>query len=107
MPDMTLPGEGDLYKIYAVSNHTFEIRYGFYEECERGRVEPLPVFPDLRKHPVYTKSGYPVTALIQAACEHYRPRQVRAPEHWCGDCVFYDGGKEEMGRCLCTLRKRE
>lgn len=107
MQNMTLPKEGDLYKVYVVDNHIFEIQYGFYEENERGWVEPLPIFPDFAKYPVYTESGVAVTALIQAACEHYKPRQEKYPEHWCGDCVNYDGGKEEIGRCVCPMRKRE
>lgn len=105
--NMTLPKEGDLYKRYVVDDHTFEIRYGFYIEEERGRVEPLPVFPDLVKDPVYTAAGEPVTALVQVPCGHYAPRQAERSEGWCGDCIHYDGGKEEMGRCLCPLRRRE
>ena len=104
---MTLPKEGDLYKIYVVDDHTFEIRYGFYEENERGRVEPLPVFPDLVKDPVYTHSGFPVAALIQPACEYYKPRRENFPEYSCGDCISYDSGKAEMGRCVCPMRRRE
>ena len=107
MPNMTLPKEGDLYNIYVVDDHTFEIRYGFYEENERGRVEPLPIFPDFLKSPVYTSDGVPVTSLIQTTCKHYKPRQAQYPEHWCGDCEHYDGGKAEMGRCVCPVRRRE
>ena len=103
----TLPAEGDLYKLFVVDGHTFEIRYGYYEENERGRVEPLPVFPDLIKHPVYNEKGYPLAVRIQPACGHYRSRREKFPDGWCGDCIHYDGGREEMGRCLCPMRKRE
>lgn len=107
MQSMTLPKEGDLYKIYVIDDHIFEIRYGYYEENERGRVEPLPVFPDFLKHPVYTATGDPVTSLIQVSCEHYSPKEKSSCEYWCGDCIYYGGGKVEMGICLCPRRKRE
>lgn len=107
MQDMTLPKEGDLYKTYIVDNHTFEIRYGFYDARERGRVEPLPVFPDLVKDPVYTTTGEPVTSLVQVPCEHYIPKKPELAEGWCFDCCHYGGGRNEMGRCLCPRRRRE
>ena len=106
MRDPTLPKEGDLYKIFTLEGHTFEIRYGYYEENERGRVEPLPVYPDFLKDPHYTARGEPITSLIQMACPHYRSGQDR-PEYWCGDCAHYSGGKAEIGICRCPERKRE
>lgn len=105
--DPTLPQEGDLYKIYTVDDHSFEIRYGYHEENERGRVEPLPIFPDLVAVPVYTRSGLPVTAYVQAPCKHYAPHHLSYAEEWCGDCSHYDGGRAKMGRCLCPERRRE
>lgn len=107
MRDPTLPGEGDLYRIYTVDDISFEIRYGYHAENERGRVEPLPIFPDMVADPVYTRSGIPVTAYVQAPCRHYVPRQQTYPEEWCGDCRHYGGGREKMGRCLCPERRRE
>lgn len=105
--DTTLPREGDLHRVYIVDNLSFEIRYGYHEENERGRVEPLPIFPDMVTDPVYTHSGIPVTAYVQAPCAHYTPRQQAYPEEWCGDCHHYGGGREKMGRCLCPERRRE
>lgn len=107
MRDPTLPKEGDLYKIYTVDNLSFEIRYGYHAENERGRVEPLPIFPDMVIAPVYTRSGIPVTAYVQAPCRHYAPRHRLHMEEWCGDCLHYGGGREKMGRCLCPERRRE
>lgn len=107
MCDPMLPREGDLYQIYTVDDHSFEIRYGYYAENERGRVEPLPIFPDMVAVPVYTRSGIPVTAYVQAPCKHYAPRHPSHPEEWCGDCRHYDGGREKMGRCLCPERRQE
>ena len=107
MHNPILPKEGDLYRICTVEDISFEIRYGYYAEDERGRVEPLPVYPDMVAKPIYTRSGSPVTAYIQAPCHHYEPRQPSEPEEWCGDCLHYDGGREKMGRCLCPERRLE
>ena len=46
--------EGDLYEVLEVYGHTFELRYGYYEERERARGEPIPIYPDFKKHPLYT-----------------------------------------------------
>ena len=102
-----LPKEGDLYKCYVIDKHTFEIRYGYYEERERGLVEPLPIFPDLVSKPVFTEDGEPITSRVQIPCEHYRPRNRRKPEGWCADCIHYKKKRDEMGLCKCPIRKRE
>ncbi len=107
MKKMTTPQEGDLYKTYQVDTHTFHIRYGYYEENERGRVEPLPIFPDLIANPLYTVSGQPIVTLLQAPCREYDPRDPYRQEEWCGDCRHYAGGKEELGTCQCQCRKLE
>lgn len=107
MQEMNLPKEGDLYKIYTVDGIAFEIRYGYHAENERGRVDPLPIFPDMVAVPVYTKNGIPITAYVQAPCKHYTPRQGPHPEEWCGDCIHYGSRCEKMARCLCPERRRE
>lgn len=105
--DATVPSEGDLYRVYTVDNLSFEIRYGYHAENERGRIEPLPIFPDMVAAPVYTSRGIPVTAYVQAPCTHYIPRQHTHPEEWCGDCLHYGGYREKMGHCLCPERRKE
>lgn len=100
-----LPKEGDLYKVYRIDRHVFQIRYGYYADNERGRVEPLPVFPDLRTSPVYTAEGAPIVTLLQRPCLHYQPRTPHRREDWCGDCCHYSGGREEIGICRCLHNK--
>ncbi len=95
----THPNEGDLYKTYQVENHIFHIHYGYYAENERGRVEPLPIFPDLKKTPLFTASGAPVITSLQKPCGEYSPKDLHRKEDWCGDCIHYSGGKEELGIC--------
>ena len=48
------PIEGALYRTYEIDGHVFPIYYGYYDEDERGRVEPLPVFPDLKENDYYS-----------------------------------------------------
>lgn len=106
MRNMTHPNEGDLYRIYTVDTHTFEIRYGYYAENERGRVEPLPIFPDFVEAPVYTETGVPVTTLLQIPCRHYQSSRSGRPDGWCGDCIHYESVQGEFGLCRCLYRKR-
>lgn len=105
--DFAPSGEGELYRIFTLEDLSFEIRYGYHTDEERGRIEPLPIFPDLVSSPVYTRSGIPVTAYVQVPCRHYSPCRRNEPEEWCGDCLYYDGGRDKIGRCLCPERKRE
>ncbi len=102
--DSDLPKEGQLYKRYAVGGYTFEIRYGYYAEDERGRVEPLPIFPDFRKAPLYTEEGYPLASLIHSACGYYQSEKAK-PEHYCGDCTHYSDPKQEIAICKCQNRR--
>ncbi len=104
--DPDLPKEGELYKVYEVGGHTYEIRYGYYAENERGRVEPLPIFPDFRKEPVYTADGYQLAALIHSACRYYKSDKVK-PENYCGDCNYYSDSKQEIAICKCKKRWKE
>lgn len=107
MRNPTLPREGDLYKTFTVDTYTFEIRYGYYAENERNRVEPLPIFPDFVNNPVCTASGVPITTRLQIPCVHYQSSCPERPDGWCGDCVHYESYKDEFGLCRCRERKRE
>lgn len=99
--------EGELYKVYRIEDHTFEIRYGYYEESERGRMDPLPIFPDLVKNPVYTKEGRPIVSVVQPPCRHYRPRDKEMREDWCGDCMHYSDTGKEIAVCDCKWYFKE
>lgn len=39
-----LPKEGDIYKVVKIDGHVFELRFGFYEEFEREKGEPVVVY---------------------------------------------------------------
>lgn len=103
----TIPSEGDLYKVIEIEKNIFEIYYGYYEERERDKVEPLPVFPDLKKNPVFTADGNPIVTAIQEPCEYYTPLNKERSEEWCGDCISYLDADKEISICGCTERMLE
>lgn len=107
MPKAIVLREGDLYKVIEVDGNTFKILYGYYEESERDKVEPLPVFPDLKKNPVYTADGKPIVTAIQEPCEYYAPINRERSEEWCGDCISYLNTENEISICGCTERMLE
>ena len=106
MTSPALPREGDLYRTYCVDGRIFEIRYGYYDECERDRVEPLPVFPDLSSQLLYTAEGERIVTLVQHPCARYTPKDPLRSEEWCGDCSFYSGGRDEIGVCRNISNRR-
>lgn len=93
--------EGDLFKKLDVHGHSFDIYYGYYEDCERENptVAPMPIYPDFLKEPKHTASGAPFVTKMQDACEHYRGKHTSFKE--CAECVFYSHGDEFIGICTC------
>ena len=102
--DPVAPREGDLYKRITVAGHSFELRYGYYEEHERALWPPVVIFPDLSASSVYSAEGFLLVTQIQDACEHYlNPGDL--PENWCGDCLYYQSEHPEIGVCQCPQNK--
>lgn len=95
------PREGELYKELTVHDHTFLIYYGYYEQCDRDdpAVEPMPIYPDFAREPLFTDEGFPFVTKMQDACAHYRGRVGRHAD--CGDCSYYRHGEELLGVCTC------
>lgn len=94
--------DGDIYKIIELHGSTFELRYGYYEEYERGREEPVPIYPNFKKEPVYTKDGYPFVTQMQELCPH---GQSQFEEGCCVDCPHFSHGDDLIG--ICTNRKNK
>ena len=86
--------EGDLYGVVRIYGKTFEIYYGYYEEIDRFSKYPQPieVFPDFIKEPLYTDDGTPFVTAIQMTCEHYE--KVRDTADKCADCLYFEKGEE-------------
>lgn len=93
------PKEGDLYKIIKLFGKTFELRYGYYEEFERVYNEPMPLYPDFIKNPMYTEDGAPFVTKMQDVCQYYTGPD--AIDRECVGCRYYKSGEEFLGICTC------
>ena len=106
--DDTLSGykEGELYKVVNVHGRIFELRYGYYEECERENpaVDPMPLYPDFLKEPQYTEEGYAIVTMMQDSCRYYKGEKSKFRE--CGDCAYFHREDELFGICTCKLCKQ-
>ena len=98
------PREGDIFDIVHVGGHQFTIRYGYYEEAERGKVDPIPIYPCFIRNPMYTVEGYPLVTRIQDVCEHYCTDEDSGGDGWCADCIHCQNAHEEIGICRCVHR---
>ena len=96
--------DGDLYKIIDVFGRSFEIRYGYYEDYERSRGDPEPIYPDLKKQPEYTYDGYLIVTQMQEICEH---GESRFCDGCCVDCSFYRHANDLLGICTCEHNKKK
>jgi hypothetical protein len=100
------PKEGDLYKVIHLHGETFEIRYGFYEECDRNNqfAEPIEIYPDFLQCPRYTTDGAPFVTAIQNPCPYFNGR--RTVNSTCEDCSHYQHGEELLGVCACPRNQK-
>lgn len=99
--------EGDLYKEIEVFGNKFTLRYGYYEEKDRHNplCRPIPIYPDFRENPIYTKEGTPYATEIQDACEHFKSYARRTEDSTCGECAHYRRGSDWIGVCKCEMRR--
>lgn len=94
--------DGDFYKRIDLWGRTFELRYGYYEEYERDKGEPVPIFPDFKSNPVYTEEGYPFVTQMQELCQY---GNSQFEDGCCVDCVHYLHGEDLIG--ICTNKKNK
>ena len=99
--------EGDLFKKLDIFGQSFEIRYGYYEEYERQNpsIDPMPIYPDFFKKPIYTSDGFPFVTKMQDACKHYEGKKTKCDE--CAECKFYCSGEDFIGICICPRNKEK
>ena len=103
---MSINKEGDLYKIIEIEGTRFEIYYGYENpEYERESNYPMPMFPNFKKNPQYTVSGFPFVTGYQDICEHFKPKPKISGEGWCNDCEYFDRCEEYLGICRCEARR--
>ncbi len=98
------PRENDIYNMIELHGRQFEIRYGYYEEIDR-EYEPVPIYPDFIKEPVYTDAGEPFVTLMQDACENYEPNG-KSSDRDCGTCAYTERGDDLIGICKCEKNKK-
>lgn len=92
--------EGELYKTVELHGKRFTLYYGYYEECDRKNplCEPIPIYPDFLKAPVYTDSGEPFVTAMQDPCGGYKGGKQRT-DTTCADCEYFKKGEEWFGIC--------
>ena len=68
-----IPKEGDLFKVINLHGHTFQLYYGYYENCDRDNpaVDPMPIYPDFVAEPRFTSEGFAFVTKMQDPCKHY------------------------------------
>lgn len=99
-----LPKEGDLYKEIAICGKTFKLFYGYYEDFERyGQYnEPMPIYPDFIKEPVYTDNGIPFVTAMQDICKYY---EGESESDSCSECRYFQKSEDLFGLCNCPSRQ--
>ena len=92
--------DGDLYKTITLFGKTFEIKYGFYEDYERENAfcEPIPIYPNFKKEPIYTDEGFPFVTQMQVLCKY---GDSRFSDGCCVDCAHFLQGQDLIGICKC------
>ena len=96
--------DGELYKVVTVMGKAFELRYGYYEDFERARGEPIPIYPDFKSNPVYTEDGQPFVTQMQEPCIHGESKFADA---FCVDCRHFVQGEELIGICSCKKNRKK
>ena len=101
--------EGDFYKLISTCGKVFELRYGYYEECDRQNplCNPVVLYPDFLKEPVYTDCGEPFATMVQDACKCYRGETKRTLNTTCAECQYFQHCEDWIGICKCGLRQRK
>lgn len=99
------PKEGDLYKEVTVGGKSFRLCYGYYEAFERESPlnDPMPIYPDFIKNPIYTDEGIPIVTAMQDVCTTYHGR-INGDS--CSDCVFFLKSEELFGLCHSPENRR-
>ena len=104
-PCASVPKEGELYKCVTTFGVTFELRYGYYDERERGST-PDVIYPDFIKDPLYTANGEPFATMMQDSCMYYKGNKYRTNDSVCGECEHFCRGEEWLGICRHVKKRK-
>lgn len=98
-----VPKEGELYRVINMAGKTFPLYYGYYEDFEREHHEPMPIYPDFIKNPVYIENGMPIVTAMQDACRHL----IGPPgAETCHECAHFQQAEELFGLCRCIQNRQ-
>ena len=97
--------EGELYKVLTVYGRSFELRYGYYGDCDR-KYEPNVIYPDFLEKPVYTDNGEPFVTILQDTCNSYKGEAERTADTTCVECMYFHLGEDWIGICTCPKNKK-
>ncbi len=98
--------EGDLYEVIEFCGKRYEIRYGYYEDYERDRIEPVPIYPLFNENPEYSPGGYLIATRMQLPCQEYQLRDKNINNEECADCIYFECGENsKFGLCRCEKRR--
>ena len=97
--------EGTLYKSIKIDDVEFVIKYGYYEEKDRYSrySEPIPIYPDFVKTPIYNKQGYPFVTHMQDKCIYY---DAKKQLDYCYDCKHFKQKEDLIGICTCPFKRK-
>lgn len=97
------PREGDHYKTVKLYGKRFELFYGYYEDCDRQNplCDPIPIYPDFKKEPMYTDDGQPFITVVQDSCELFSGIEGYMDESTCAECEHFQLGEDWIGICKC------
>ena len=100
--------EGELYKEIKLYGRTFTLYYGYYDECDRKNplCEPIVIYPDFIREPVYTDIGEPFVTMVQDACNGYKGETIRTPDTTCADCKYFQRGEDWFGVCKSPYNRK-
>lgn len=101
------PKEGDLYRELFIREKTFVIPYGYYEDYERDSPfnDPIPIYPDFIKEPMYTSEGIPFATAMQDPCSRFTGKQ-EIQEESCLDCFYFLQCEDLIGLCRNPERQK-
>ena len=74
----------------------------YYEDYERERGDPIPIYPNFKEKPVYTSDGKPFVTQMQEICGH---GSSKFKEGFCVDCKYFKQGEELIGVCQNPINK--
>ena len=108
IPNESEHKEGDLYKVITTFGRTFELRYGYYGECDRQNplCQPAVIYPDFTALPLYTDGGEPFVTMLQDACASYRGESKKTIDTTCAECKYFSRGEEWFGICKCKRNRK-